>query len=84
MIKRFDMKLMFSLIWIMVFCPTTLAVEYEKGNQYHNVVEETIASTGFNGTVLISKDGRVVFHENIGFSDDDRENLISDKHLLCQ
>jgi CubicO group peptidase (beta-lactamase class C family) len=77
------MRPMFLLILMMFFCPIILAVEYEKGNQYHNIVEETIVSTGFNGTVLISKDGRVVFHENIGFSDDDRENRISDKHLFC-
>jgi CubicO group peptidase (beta-lactamase class C family) len=79
----FNMRQMFLLIWMIVFCPIVLAVESDKDIQYHNVVEEIIANTGFNGTVLISKDGRIIFHENIGFSDDDRKTLISNKHLFC-
>ncbi|MFS1526318.1 serine hydrolase domain-containing protein [Microbulbifer sp. 2304DJ12-6] len=75
------MSKVFLLIWL-VYCPAVLAIEGSTVSQLKDVVEKTIINTGFNGSVLVSKNGVVVFRKNIGFADPDRKTPISPKHLF--
>lgn len=54
---------------------------YGTENRLNKAVVESVKGTGFNGTILVSKNAEIVIHQNIGFANLEKTEQISPRHL---